>query len=563
MKILLSKTSKLLKDNSSCEILEDSREMLRGSGFSDEYVEQILDQAVSILDDYAGLLGEGTEIDYSIERLFFRIELRLFIKGRSFNPFQSGSDASRRSFDSILNLNLNTEAPRISYDYILGRNMITVSIPLTGRTRKFFRDPMVLAVVMGIAFGLLIKTLPQEANSFIVDDLATPVMTIILKMVSGIMGPVIFISMTTSIIALDSINDLTNLGFKIIRRFLHTTIFLMAVSIAVSELFFRSIGSGQVSVVPQKLIGMVLDVIPTNIIQPFIDNNTPQLVVLGFLFGAALLVLGDRVTELNQVLMQIDEWFMSAMRIILMAMPVIPFISIMTTIAKGSGSDILQGWKFIAATYIVFTIVTAFKFFKTSKVTGTGIGDIFRKIKPVVTMSLTTGSTAAPMKKAYEISEEEFNIKPGFSSFWIPMCSAMLSPGTTVYLVIATFMMAQITGMAVTNSFLMVVILVTLELSMASPGTSSAWTIMFETLAMPTSYVGLFTAYRLLTNNYVSGCSEAYYMLEEVEAAHKLGGIGKDVEDTNDIKEKKHHDEHTGRGNNLRDHTSSGKGPQA
>ena len=60
---------------------------------------------------------------------------------------------------------------------------------------------------------------------------------------------------------------------------------------------------------------------------------------------------------------------------------------------------------------------------------------------------------------------------------------------------------------------------------------------MFETLAMPTSYVGLFTAYRLLTNNYVSGCSEAYYMLEEVEAAHKLGGIGKDGEySTNDRK---------------------------
>jgi hypothetical protein len=68
---------------------------------------------------------------------------------------------------------------------------------------------------------------------------------------------------------------------------------------------------------------------------------------------------------------------------------------------------------------------------------------------------------------------------------------------------------------------------VTLELSMASPGTTSAWAIMFETLSMPTSYVGLFTVYRMLTNNYCAACTEAYYMFEEVEAAYKLDGIEK------------------------------------
>ena len=68
----------------------------------------------------------------------------------------------------------------------------------------------------------------------------------------------------------------------------------------------------------------------------------------------------------------------------------------------------------------------------------------------------------------------------------------------------------------------------TLELSLASPGTTSAWAIMFETLALPTSYVGLFSAYRLLTTNYGAAVTEAYSMLEEVEAAHKLGAVNGD-----------------------------------
>ena len=44
-------------------------------------------------------------------------------------------------------------------------------------------------------------------------------MSIILDLLAGIMGPVITISMTAAIIELDSINDLTDLGFKIMRRF--------------------------------------------------------------------------------------------------------------------------------------------------------------------------------------------------------------------------------------------------------------------------------------------------------------------------------------------------------
>ena len=48
---------------------------------------------------------------------------------------------------------------------------------------------------------------------------------------------------------------------------------------------------------------------------------------------------------------------------------------------------------------------------------------------------------------------------------------------------------------------------------------------MFETLGLPMSFVGLFSAYRLLTENYVAAVVEAYCMLEQIEAAHKLNKV--------------------------------------
>ena len=531
MRNMINKKSSLLRDNSANEIISDSAAMLRGSGFEDEYIGRFTDNAVSLLNDYAELIGVGAKIEYSFVKRFARLDLRILIQGEAYDPFKSGSDAKKRSLANVVNMNLNTETVRVSYRYALGYNVISVSAPLTERRKSLIRDPMLLSVILGVVLGLLCQRMPAAASSFIIDELASPLMSIMLKVLSGIMGPVIFVSMTTSIIALDSINDLTNLGFKIIKRFIVIILFLTAVSIAVSAVFFRSLGTGSVSFAPQQLIQMLLDIIPTNLFRPFLDNNTPQLVILGFLLGSALLLLGDRVTELNEILLQINEWMMSAMKIVLMAVPAIPFLSIFTTIAKGSGGEMLGGWKFIVASYIVYGIAVVFKAVKASAKTGISIPVFWRRIKPVVKMAFTTGSTAAPIRKANEITEKDFKIKPEFTSFWVPMCSAMLSPKTTINVVIAAFMVAEMTGVAVTTSFLLVLILVTLELSMASPGTTSAWAIMFETLSMSTAYVGLFTVYRMLTANFGAACTEAYVMMEEVEAAYKLGGAEPEAAD--------------------------------
>ena len=515
----------LLSDNSGNIIIQDSASRLSKAGFEDSYIAMFTDKAVDLLNDYARLIGENTEIEYFFVKGLVSIELRIIIPGKQYDPFNAGNGAKKRRLASVVSMNLNTETAKVSYHYTLGRNILSVSLPLTQRHKSIFKSPVVIAVVLGVVLGILCRQLPEGANSFIVDDIASPILSIILGILSEIMGPVIFISLITAIIAMGSINDLTNLGFKIIGRFVVIILFMIGISMVVSAFFFHSFGNGTVSFAPQQLIQIFLDIIPTNPIRPFIDNKTPQIVILGVVMGAALLLLGNNATELKAILTQCNEWIMSAMKIVLCIMPAIPFLSLFTTIAKGNGREILQGWKFIVASYIVYTICVAVKFIKTSVRTGIRIRDLWAGMESIVKMAFATGSNAAPIKRAYEISEKDFNIKPEFTSFWIPMCSAMLSPKTTINTVLAAFMVAEMTGMAISTSFLMVLILVALELSIASTGTTSAWAIVFASLSMPTSYVGLFAVYRLLTVNYGAACIEAYVTLEEVEAAHKLGGI--------------------------------------
>ena len=71
-------------------------------------------------------------------------------------------------------------------------------------------------------------------------DVLDPVYNVLLKALAGVMGPVIFISLLTSIIALDSVNDLTNLGLKVLKRFIRIILFFILISIGVSLLFFSN-----------------------------------------------------------------------------------------------------------------------------------------------------------------------------------------------------------------------------------------------------------------------------------------------------------------------------------
>ena len=518
------KESALMRDNRKSPIAEDSRETLRKEGFSESETELFVGKIVDVLDDYAAAFGDGTEVEYRFRKRLVKLDVLIVIPGEAFDPFTDGSGADRRTIDRIFNLNRDAGDSGISYRYIRDRNIISVSIPLEEKPKKVIRDPIVWGVILGLACGLLCKLLPQQTGDFIIKEIASPLQSIILSLISGVMGPVIFISLLSSVIALESINDLTGLGFKIIGRFLGIILFLIVVSILISGLLFQNFGAGDTKFSLGLLFGMILDIIPTNLIDPFLKNNTAQLVILGFLTGAGLLLLGNTVSELKRIIEQINKWVMSVMKIVLLTMPAIPFLSIMIALGSGKEKDLLSGWKFIVASYLAFTACIAIKAVKTSIKSGIRIPELWQKIKPVAKISFTTGSTTAALKSVYEASEA-LRVKPSFSSFWIPMGTAMLSPKTAINVVIGAFMAAQLENTPVSFVFLVVLIIISTELSTASPGIPAACAAVLKSLGLPIDYVGLITTYRLLTDNYGAACAISYNVLEEVEIAYKLGEI--------------------------------------
>lgn len=96
----------------------------------------------------------------------------------------------------------------------MNRNLITITIPYSTKKKSVFSDPVIYAVVLGVVCGFILRQLPADPRAFILDNIASPLQSKILALISGVMGPVVFISMTSVIIALDSVEDLTNFLVK-------------------------------------------------------------------------------------------------------------------------------------------------------------------------------------------------------------------------------------------------------------------------------------------------------------------------------------------------------------
>ena len=213
------------------------------------------------------------------------------------------------------------------------------------------------------------------------------------------------------------------------------------------------------------------------------------------------------------------------MQIVFSLTPVIPFVSIFKTFANGRASVLLDGWQFIVSVFASLVICCLFKLVKTSLRCKLPIPVLLKKTLPMASLAFSAGSESATLNMQIEHSRSNLGINQAFSDFWIPMSHAMFKPRTTIHLVIPPFLIARAMGMPLSQTFLVVLIITVLELSVASSGITGAWTILFAALGLPLEYVGLYVIYKVFTTNIACGGCIFYYTLEQIEASCVLDTI--------------------------------------
>ena len=515
------------------QILKECREAIQKIKLDKNETELFLQLTAQTLADYFKEFPEDTELEYNIRKRFGRIELEIRIPGEKKNIFEVGEHYEDRRIHRIIN-SMRMDAPqKLEYFYILDENILFIRTP-RHVDHKTIMNAAVYMILGGIVLGYLCSLLPENINGFLVDDLAKPIGNVITKVMTGVSGPMIFLSVVNAISAVDDIDELNRLGSKLIVRFVLVTVGITAVSVVVGLVFFTlDKGRGDFEFSLSILIDLLIGIIPINIISPFIENDFPQLLMLGVVMGTALLLLGKKDSVLQKLLFDAQDWINQLMYIVLKATPVITFLTFFNLFAQRDFDVFIKGWKYIVLTYVCYVLAGILKMVHVHlHCRKLNFACLLSSITPVVKKSFITAREMGIVNDFNDTVEEKIGISHKFSSLWFPLNQTVLTPKGPVTLILSAFFAAQLTGTPVSVEFVFILFLLTVQISLAYPGSVAANTIIFTALGLPLEYVGMFSAYGLATKNASIGFNTLMRFLEITEAAYKTDCIDLDKQNT-------------------------------
>ena len=479
------------------------------AGLPEEETERFLGLARGVLEAYARRFGEGAEFEFAFKKRLVSTELKITVPGRLYDPLLDAKDPTFDDTYKLISRLLVNKLSTAFYVYGVGKNIVSIHIPRRGQ-RSPMKSPTLWATILGVLFGIFITMLPAGIFDFLLNELVSPVYNVLVRTLSGVTGPLLFLSLLSSITTLSDISELNTLGKSVIRHFVITTMAIALMSILVCALFFRNLGGEGTSILPDKIIALILDMIPTNLFSPFVEGKVTQLAVLGLGLGAALLMIGERGSGLKSLLGETSIWLSTLSTIINKASPAIAFLNLANLTASGRFASILGAWKYLAAFLLCLLAYALWKLCFVSLRHSLSPLLLLKKLRPLII------KTVNPQK---QIAEQGFGIQPSFSGFWSSMSRALLNPTTTVTCVAASFCAAQMSGVSVSSSFLVVLFLLSVQVSISSPGLTSALVLIFGQLGISPDYVGVFMACRVVTGKAAGLFSSFCNLLEELNTA--------------------------------------------
>ncbi len=490
--------------------------------------ERFIHLAKATLEDYAANFGEETEFNIKLKKRFTCTELIITIPGKPYNPMQNGR---HEFFNDTYRMVSNYLVDRLStafFTYALGKNTISIRAPRHVSDDATVKTT-VIAIALGILCGIIMRLLPETVSGFLINDLVNPVSSLLLAVMSGIMGPVLFFSLLKSVTMLNDISELNSLGRTVIKRFIIVTLIVMAMAIMICLMFFGNFrGTGEM-IVPDKIIGMILDVIPTNLLNPFVEGKIPQIIVLALGLGAALLIIGEQGKGLKGLIGESSVWLNTFMRIVGRVAPAITFLNLTSLVASGKHGDILNAWKYIVAVIICMMIYAVLDLCFVSVKHSLNPFVIIKKLKLLIIKNFAAHSSSQTIEFQKETAEKVLGIKSSFVEFWVPMSFAMFYPYSAICGIAAAFCAAQMSGTAVTLSFLLILFIVSVQLSLSSSSVTSSMVIIFGQLGLPAEYVGLFNACCMIVRKIASVFSSIYCAMEELDVAFKENAVDESI----------------------------------
>ncbi|MBA5761088.1 dicarboxylate/amino acid:cation symporter [Vibrio sp. 404] len=306
----------------------------------------------------------------------------------------------------------------------------------------------------------------------------------LLKMVVGI---VVMLSLLQGITSIGSTVRLKKVGRTTILFYSFTSMIAISLGLGVSLMLpawqpletHVAVGEGVKLIsadaagggaIAEKLFNMAL----VNPIAALAQGNLLAIVVFSFLLGIALLSSLPEKHVLFDVLSGLNKGVNSIVSGIIRLAPLAVFSIVFEFTVAGSG-DLFQQLALFALLVFTLTVIHgAIVLPSIAKlVTGISIKRLFKALSAPMAMAFATSSSSATLPLSMQTAENELGVSQSTSSMVLPLGAVMNMDGTALFEGVAAIFLAQLFGVDLTTSGLVMIFVMAMVSSVGAPGMPS------------------------------------------------------------------------------------------
>lgn len=306
----------------------------------------------------------------------------------------------------------------------------------------------------------------------------------LLKMVVGL---VVMFSLLQGITSIGSITRLKQVGRNTLLFYSFTTLLAISLGLGASLLLpawqplteFSPIADNVQLISSEAtdgaaIAGKLLNMALVNPVAALTNGNLLAIVVFSFMLGLALLSslpekhpIFDVLSGLNKSINTIVGW-------IIRLSPLAVFAIIFDFSVRG-GESLFEQLALFSLLVFVLTLIHGAIVLPTIAKVATGIKytTLFKAISAPMAMAFTTSSSSATLPLAMQSVEEKLGVSQSTSSMVLPLGAVMNMDGTALFEGVAAIFLAQLFGVDLTTSGLVMIFIMAMVSSVGAPGMPS------------------------------------------------------------------------------------------
>ena len=217
----------------------------------------------------------------------------------------------------------------------------------------------------------------------------------------------------------------------------------------------------------------ILNVIPNNIVKPFLEGNVLSLLLLAFAVGIGLSKLPESENKSVVVkgLLGLQELLFLLIRWLIWALPlgIVAFSAQLTAqVSAGVVADSIGKYVLVVLGGNIIQFFVVLPLFLIAR--GLNPIHVLGKMMPAVLMALFTKSSAATLPVTMESAEQRLGIRKEIARFVLPICTTINMNGCAAFILVTSLFVMQNGGTPLTLGTILLWILISVVSAVGNAG---------------------------------------------------------------------------------------------